>query len=148
MQYMPLDLKIAVFSMFAQVLLTFYAVIKVGVTRITAVRQHGIRLSDVAFDASGYPEFARRHGNNLANQFEFPILLYVGVMLAVLFDASSMLFAIFCLGFVISRYYHRLVHVRSNRVVLRFQVFVAGIIMLFFAWVVLGFNLLMAEFAG
>ena len=148
MLYMPLDLKIAVFSVFAQVLLTFYAVIKVGLSRIAAIRRHDIRLSDVALDASSYPEFARRHGANLSNQFEFPILLYVGVMLAVLFDASSMLFAICCLAFVICRYYHRLVHVRSNQVVRRFQVFVAGIIMLFFAWVVLGFNLLMAEFAG
>lgn len=141
MEYMPLHLEIALISVFAQVALTFYAVLRMGMVRLASIRDYEISLHSIAIDSSNYPENARKHANNLANQFEFPILLYVAVMLAVVFDVSSMPFAISCAGFVISRYFHRFVHVRRNNVRIRFVVFLAGIGLLALAWIFLGYGL-------
>lgn len=140
--YVPIDMQIAIVCVFVQAALTFYAVFRMGVVRIRSIRQHNIRLSDIALDSRAYPAEALKHSNNLANQFEFPVLLYVGVMLATVFDASSMPFALACVGFVGSRVWHRMIHVRSNNVIMRFKVFLAGIVLLFLAWIFLALGLL------
>lgn len=142
MEYMPLHLEIALISVFAQVALTFYAVLRMGMVRLRSIRDYEISLHLIAIDSSNYPDDARKHANNLANQFEFPILLYVAVMLAVVFDVSSMLFALSCAGFVISRYMHRFIHVRRNNVRVRFMVFSVGLGMLALAWIFLGYGLM------
>ncbi len=142
MEYMALDVKLAVFAVFAEVALTFYAAIAMGIARMRAVRDHKVSLEDVAVDTSAYPEDARKLGNNLANQFEFPVLLYVAVILASIYDAASMPFALSCLAYVVTRIHHRLIHVTSNKVQVRFQVFLAGLFFLFSAWVFLAFGLM------
>ena len=142
MQYLPLDLKIVVVCVFLQAGLTFYAVVRMATLRVRAVKAGDVRLAEIALQTHGYPDEARQHANNLANQFEFPVLLYVAAAFAAIFEASSMPFALACLGYVVTRFHHRLVHVTSNNVVHRFQVFLLGIALLFLAWVFLGLGLL------
>ncbi len=127
MEYMPLDLKIAIVCVFVQVALTLYAVLRMGIVRPRQIRKYDINLGKIAVDNSNYLEEARKYANNLMNQFEFPILLYMGVLLAVMFDVSSMPFALCCVAYVITRYFHRFIHVHSNRVSVRFKVFLAKI---------------------
>jgi hypothetical protein len=141
MNYMPLDLNIAIFCVFLQAGLTFYAVLRVGHARINAIRAENIKLAQIALDGFAYPDEARKQANNLTNQFEFPVLLYMSVAFAAIFDASSMPFAIACAGFVASRIVHRFIHVRSNNVVLRFKVFLVGVVFLAAAWVLLAINM-------
>ncbi|MFQ5437657.1 MAG: MAPEG family protein [Paracoccaceae bacterium] len=137
MQYLPLDLKIALVSVFLQVGLTFFAMIRVALLRVRAVKSGAAKIGDIALSSAHYPEAARRHGNNLANQFEFPVLLYVAVILAAQFNVSSMPFALACLAYVVTRILHRFIHVTTNDVVQRFQVFLTGIVLLALAWLFL-----------
>ncbi|MFT4715296.1 MAG: hypothetical protein ACI9ZD_001421 [Paracoccaceae bacterium] len=139
---MPLDLKLAMIAVFAQVLLTFYAAVRMGMVRVAAIKEHKIKLGDIALATSSYPDEARKHGNNLTNQFEFPILLYAVVGFSIVLEAGSMLLSIACLGFVITRFWHRFVHVSSNNVTKRFKIFLLGITMLFVAWILLGLAIL------
>jgi len=148
MAYLPLDLKIALFAVLAQVFLTFYAAIRMGVKRLHAIRSREVKLADIEVNTHAYPDHTRRYGNNLSNQFEFPILLYVAVMLSVEFNASSLPFAIACLAFVITRYYHRLIHVRSDNVVRRFYAFLVGLGLLILAWLFLVINIATMEYTA
>ncbi len=141
MEFLPLDLKIAIACVFLQAGLTFYAILRVGFVRVRMIREENIRLAQIALDGQAYPDEARKQANNLANQFEFPVLLYMAVVFAAVFDASSMPFALACLVFVITRFIHRFIHVRSNNVVRRFKVFLIGVAVLAFAWLVLGLSL-------
>ncbi|MDA0222866.1 MAG: MAPEG family protein [Rhodobacterales bacterium] len=142
MEYYAFDQKLALVAVFLQVALTFYAVIRMAQVRIKSIRQNRIRISDIALDARRYPEDAQKFANNLTNQFEFPMLLYVAVLFAMVYDAFSLAFAWLCIGFVATRYLHRYIHVTSNDVVRRFQVFLVGIVLLSLAWLVLGLNVL------
>jgi hypothetical protein len=139
---MTLELKLALFAVFAQVALTFYAVLRMGFVRLAAIKHQRIPLGDVALNSSNYPKHAIKHGNNLANQFEFPVLLYTAVLLAILLDVVPMSFAIACIGFVITRYAHRFVHVTKNDVRVRFLLFLLGIFLLAVAWVILGWQVI------
>lgn len=148
MAYLPLDLQIALFAVFAQVALTFYAAIRMGIKRVGEIQAKTVRVRDVAVNTSAYPDATRKHGNNLTNQFEFPILLFVAVMLAVELNASSLPFALACMAFVITRFYHRFVHVRTDNVIRRFYVFLAGLAFLALAWIILGFNIAVMEYTA
>ncbi len=141
MDYMPIDLQIAIAMVFLQAGLTFYAVIRMAFVRVRSIKEHHLRLADIAIDTGAYPDEARKYSNNLANQFEFPVLLYMAVVFAAVFDASSMPFALACVGYVATRFMHRFIHVRSNNVVKRFKVFLAGIVFLALAWVFLGLSI-------
>ena len=142
MEYMSLDIKLALIAVFVQVALTFYAAVTMGIARVRAVRGQAVSMGDIALDSTAYPDETRKYGNNLANQFEFPVLLYVAVILASLYDAASMAFALSCVAYVVTRLHHRLIHVGRNKVALRFQVFLAGLVFLFMAWVFLALGLL------
>jgi hypothetical protein len=139
---MTLELKLALLAVFAQVALTFYAVFRMGVVRLNAIKAHKIPLGDVALSSTNYPKEALKHGNNLDNQFQFPVLLYVVVLFAITLEAVSMAFSLACIGFVITRFAHRFVHVTRNDVRLRFTLFLLGVIILSLAWVILGLNVI------
>lgn len=142
MEYYSLDQKLALLAVFLQVALTFYAVIRMGQMRIRAIKRDRIKLSEVALDMRRYPEIAQRYANNLTNQFESPILFYVVVLFAHVYDAANLLFACLCLGYVATRFVHRYIHVKGDNVVRRFQVYLAGIVLLGLAWLVLGISIL------
>jgi hypothetical protein len=138
---LSLDLQIALIAVFIQVLLTFWAAVSMAQARVQAVQSRAVGLRQIAIDSTAYPEGARQRANNLSNQFEFPILLYAAVALAAAFGASSIPFALACLAFALARIWHRMIHVGSNNVVMRFKVFLGGIVCLFAAWVFLALGL-------
>ena len=142
MEYLTLDLRIALATVFAQVALTFWAVARMGLARLRAVSQKEVRLGEIALSSEPYPEEAKKHANNLSNQFEMPTLMYVAVILAAIFDASSMPFALALIAFVVTRFLHRFIHVTTNDVRNRFSAYLAGIVALLVAWLFLGLGFL------
>lgn len=138
---LSLDLQIALIAVFIQVALTFWAAASMAQARVAAVQSRAVGLRQIAIDSGAYPEEARKRANNLSNQFEFPVLLYAAVALAAGFGASSIPFSIACLAFALARIWHRLIHVGSNNVVMRFKVFLGGLACLFAAWLFLALGL-------
>jgi len=142
MEYYSTAQNLAILAVFLQVALTFYAIIRMGQVRVRSIRANRIRLSEVALDARRYPEEAQKFANNLSNQFETPILLYAAVTFSIIYDVTTLVFAWLCLGYVATRFVHRYIHVTSNNVLRRFQIFLLGVGLLALAWVILGLSII------
>lgn len=79
--------------------------------------------------------------NNLANQFELPVLFHA-VCLALYATGGASTFAVVLAWlFVLSRYAHSLVHVTTNRIRHRRPAFSAGFVVVVLMWALLAFNL-------
>jgi hypothetical protein len=76
--------------------------------------------------------------NNLANQFELPVLFYAVSIVLFITQADNLPALILALIFVASRYAHSYVHVTSNNLRYRSPLFTLGFLALLgmFAWLV------------
>ena len=133
-----------VYPVLAQVLLTLILGVALGIRRTRAVVSRRVRMKDIALSADGYPEGIRKHGNNLRNQFETPVLFYVLCGLAIYLGAAGTLMAALAWAYVASRVVHCAIHVTYNRVDHRFFAFLAGVIVLALMWLILAVQLLAA----
>lgn len=73
--------------------------------------------------------------NCIANQFEAPVLFYLCTVMLYITEADSLPMVILAWVFVISRYAHAFVHVTSNRLSVRFPLFMTGFLGLAVMWV-------------
>ena len=71
------------------------------------------------------------------NQFEMPVLFYVLVAFVLITQRANTLFVVMEWVFVACRFLHAYVHVTSNRVQLRFSLFLAGFAILMAMWLIL-----------
>jgi hypothetical protein len=127
----------------AQMLLTVGMFGLLAARKAQAVRLKNVNLKHTALDHSAWPDEVVKVSNNIANQFETPILFYI-VCLA-LFQLNAVSAAVLMLAwlYVATRCVHGFVHARSNRVPLRLRTFAAGLLILFvlmlvILWEVLG----------
>jgi len=133
---MDLPSKIIIISVFIQVFLTLWAILTMGMARVKAVNTTELTMKDVALDSKAYPEDVLKLGNNMQNQFETPILLYAGAAIALSVGANWVM-AGAAVAYITTRFWHRWIHVRHNRVAKRFMVFVYGIAALAVFWLAL-----------
>lgn len=68
--------------------------------------------------------------NNLANQFQLPVVFYTLCLMLAFMDAVSALTLTLAWGFVLLRYIHAYVHVTSNHIPSRFGSFIASTLIL------------------
>ncbi len=135
-------LNIALVAVFLQVALTFWAIYRMGMVRVASLKAREVSLGDIALETSKYPARVRQFQNNAHNQFETPILLYVLVLLAVAVDAANWGVAAGAALFMVSRFWHRAIHVGTNDVRRRFNVYLFGLVALLLGWVSLGLGML------
>jgi hypothetical protein len=126
----------------AHILLIFILYIYLGLVKARAVKEGNVDRQKASLNSRAWPEYVVKVSNNLANQFESPILFY---MLSVIYyltnHVSSILVSIMSL-YVLSRYIHAYVHVTSNYVPYRFKFFLIGLLILLALtlWLVLKFT--------
>ncbi|MBP2547902.1 hypothetical protein J2858_000795 [Neorhizobium galegae] len=72
--------------------------------------------------------------NNLKNQFELPMFFHIGCLTLFAVDGDNLGTVILAWLFVASRYAHSYVHVTSNRVFLRRNLFMLGVASLLGIW--------------
>ena len=135
-------LSIALICVFLQVALTFYALVRMGKSRVASHVAKEVSFGDIALDTRNYPEDVRKVSNNVSNQFETPVLLYAVVAIAVASESANWPLAAGTMIYVASRYAHHIIHVGSNHVRKRFNAFLVGLIGLLIAWIGLGVALL------
>lgn len=104
-----------------------------------ALKTTDLTVKDIALDNKVYPDDVLKLGNNMQNQFETPILLYAGAAIALSVGANWVM-AGAAVAYVSTRFWHRWIHVRQNRVTQRFMVFVYGIGALSVYWTALAFE--------
>jgi hypothetical protein len=130
---------------YVQVALTFILLIWMGGSRLSTLRAGEVKVKDIALGERNWPTRILQIQNSYHNQFERPVLFYVLVVLALITRKADMLFVVMSWMFVASRLVHAAIHMTSNKVPLRFQAFVVGVLILAAMWVILGIRVLAAE---
>jgi len=113
-----------------QILLTLVALIFLLVRKIKAIKAGEVDRKKTALDNSAWPEDVVKVSNNIANQFQTPVLFYV---LCILFHVTNTVTApvlILAWVYTISRLAHAYVHIGSNFVPARFIIFILGTVCL------------------
>lgn len=122
---------------FIQVLLTFILLQRMAYLRLTSILRRNVKIKDVALGQKVWPEAATKAENSFNNQFQMPILFYLAILLAHIYQINSELFLILAFVFAISRVVHAAIHSTVNIVKLRFASFVVGVWSLLAMWIIL-----------
>ncbi|WP_052715648.1 MAPEG family protein [Devosia chinhatensis] len=135
---MPLTAKLLIAAISAQVFLSMGILLLMARERVPRVMRGEIPMASIAVERDAYPLKARLLSNNFDNQFQLPVLFYVGALLAILFQPGWPEVVLAWL-FVATRYVHAYIHVTHNRVGKRFMAYAAGlaVLALFWLWLIL-----------
>lgn len=120
-------------AMLAQGALALGLLWYLGTIRIPMVTKGEVRIEDIALDRNGWPQRERQASNAFDNQFQLPVLFYVGALLALHFGVTVFEAVIGWL-FVATRCVHAWVHVTDNHVIRRFTAYCSGLFVLCILW--------------
>ena len=124
-----------------QVSLTLIMFLILGVRKTGAIKAGGVDRTKTALDNSAWPEDVVKVSNNIANQFQTPILFYTLCILFYVTNTVSTLVIVLAWVYVLSRLVHAYVHITSNYVPVRFIIFIMSVLTLITMTVVAFLNL-------
>jgi hypothetical protein len=110
----------------AQVFLTLTMLILLGVRKTKAVKAGHVNRKQAALNNSVWPEDVLKVSNNIANQFEVPVLFYVLCLVLYSINAAGVVAIVLAWMFALSRFAHAYVHIGSNYVPMRLRLFLVG----------------------
>ena len=122
--------KILLGAVGAQLLLTFFLMFWMGISRINAIKNRQVTFGEIALSTDKYPKKTKQIANAFANQFQMPLIFYFGVLLSIFYANITWLEIIFACGFVILRYLHVFIHVTNNNLVWRLNIYLIGVLSL------------------
>ena len=136
---MTLTEKLLILAMAAQVLLALGLLLWLGRERVPRIMRGDIAMADIAVERTAYPLKARLLSNSFDNQFQLPVLFFVGALLALHLGVVSWVEVILAWAFVALRYVHAAIHVTTNNVEQRFAAYGAGlaVLVLFWLWLII-----------
>jgi hypothetical protein len=111
-----------------------------GTIRIPLVTSGEVRVRDIALSREPWPEAEKKVSNAVDNQFQLPVLFYLGGGLTLYLGAGWMEVLLAWL-FVVSRIVHAVIFVTRNRVHRRFFAYSAGYFLLVVFWIDLAVRL-------
>ena len=127
--------KILVLTVVAQVLLISVVMVIMGRRRFAAARNKEIQLSAFrTMDLAGANEGVITASRNFDNQFQMPMLFIFAVLFALHFGMADLVFVLLASLFVALRLLHTVVHITSNHVRLRFNLFLLSCVVLWAFW--------------
>ena len=124
---------------FVQVLLTFVVIIWVGRTRRQSLRDSRTSLNkrEVALGQHQWSDAATQAAANFRNQFEMPVLFYVGVAFALILRKTDYIRVTLAWIFVLTRLVHAFIHLGPNVVKWRGVAYIIGVVVLMAFWIML-----------
>jgi len=109
-----------------QITLTLVMFILLGIRKTKAIKAGGVDRKAAALDNSAWPEAVVKVSNNIANQFQTPVLFYVlCITFQVTNNVSTLVLALAWI-YCISRLVHAYVHIGSNFIPARLRAFMIG----------------------
>ncbi|MGQ9425600.1 MAPEG family protein [Gilvimarinus sp. F26214L] len=105
----------------------YFALVK---AKVRAVKQGSVQMDRIALHDDAWPNEVIKINNNIRNQFQVPVLFYVLVVVAWLTGSVNLIVHVLAWLFVLARMVHAFIHVGSNYVPLRRQVFTAGFLVI------------------
>jgi hypothetical protein len=139
-----MSIRTVLLPVFVQVALTFALVFWMASARTGAVRRGETKIRDIALGQPNWNTRTLQIGNALTNQFQFPVLFYVLVILAINTKTADLLFVVTSWIFVLARLAHAYVHTTSNHVPTRFNVFAVGLLVLLLMWIIFAVRILLS----
>ena len=130
------------YPLLVQVALTFVLMIWLAVVRTKTASCGEVRLTEIALDASGWPDDSVKIANCVLNQFQLPVLFYLLCVLLMITANLSTQQIIFAWIFVASRVFHVFIHTGTNYVLHRFYAFLAGFVTLIVMWLLFAFDII------
>ena len=127
---------------FAHVLLVFILLFWMGKERRGALVSREVQMKNVALDEPNWPKKATQLGNCLKNQFEFPVLFYALIALALPLRQTDLMLVLLSWVFVVTRYLHAGIFVTSNDMKTRSLAFFAGVLVLLAMWIIFAWKIL------
>lgn len=129
---------------FVLVALLFFLLGRMALTRVGSIKAGETKMKDIALGQDAWPAPIQQSSNAYANNLQLPLLFYALVAFALLTKKADMIFVVMSWLFVASRYAHAYVHVTSNRVPTRFNMFALGVLILGLMWVIFAVRVLAA----
>jgi len=119
------------------VALTFVLAVATGGARLLARAKGATKGRELTLGQLNWPTRVQQISNAFNNQFETPLLFYVGVAFAMIAGVTDGLLVTLAWVYVGSRALHALIYVTINIVPIRFLAFAAGLIAMVVFWMVL-----------
>jgi hypothetical protein len=129
----------------ALVFLTGFVWLRLGSDRLGELRSRRIHPQQVATSKQMNETMQNvQSADHFRNLFEVPVLFYVLCAFLAVTRLTTLLLLACAWGYVMLRAAHTYVHLTSNKVVRRFQVFVASTIVLYVMWGIFAVRLMMS----
>ena len=129
----------------ALVLLTGFVWLRLGSDRLGEMRSRRIHPQQVATSKQMSETMQNvQSADHFRNLFEMPVMFYALCAFLAITRLTTLLLLACAWGYVVLRAAHTYVHLTSNKVVRRFQVFVASTIVLYAMWGIFAVRLLMS----
>ena len=126
--------------MIAQVALTYGVYALISIRRKAAIRAGQASVSQFR-ENQNEPASSLFVRNNLANQFELPVLFFAACLTVHALGATGTATVAIAWLFVASRYVHAAIHVTTNRIRHRQPAFVVGYLALAAMWAIIAWRL-------
>ncbi len=123
-------------AMLAQGVLALAILWYLGTIRVPMIVRGEVKIRDMALSREPWPEREKKVSNAFDNQFQLPVLFYVGCVVAV-FVGPTWFDLVLAWAFVVSRYVHAAIHVTTNQVIHRFWAYAIGVVILTLFWLAL-----------
>jgi hypothetical protein len=131
-----MSLQAVLLPLFAEVILTFALMLRMGALRNADYRSGAVKPQDIALRESKWPARTAQTAFSFSNQFELPVLFYVLTILEWVTRHAGVLFVALAWVFVIFRVLQAYVHVTSNIVRLRGAFYIIGALVLMVMWAI------------
>ena len=126
--------------------LTGFVWLRMGADRLGELRARRIHPQKVATSRQMSETMQNlQSADNFRNLFEVPVLFYALCGFLAITQLTSPILLACAWGYVLLRAYHTYIHLTHNKVVRRFQAYVASTIVLFVMWGIFAVALLTAK---
>jgi hypothetical protein len=122
--------NIIFYPLLIQIMLVLLLYILLGIEKSKAVKAGTVDRKKTALHNNAWPDHVLRVSNNIANQFETPILFFVLSLVFFSLKAVDVTVLVLSCVYVASRIVHAYIHVTSNYVPKRLGVFMVGCVIL------------------
>jgi len=139
-----MTIKMVLLPVLVQVALTIALLLWTASARTASVKSGKTKMRDIALGQPNWPDQPTKVANSYNSQFQLPLLFYVVVLWAWITRTTDVIFVVLAWLFVLLRMAHAYVHVTSNHVPTRFQVFAAGLLVLVIMWVYFAVKIFLA----
>jgi hypothetical protein len=118
--------NLIIWPVLAQVFLTLLMFIILGMRKAKAVKAGEVNRQQAALNKQVWPQDVIKVSNNIANQFEAPVLFYILCIVMHSINAVGLVAIVLAWLFALSRFAHAYVHIGSNYVPMRLRLFLVG----------------------